>query len=146
LSKDKVTIFDRKMITAKVEYLGDLRTKCTHVKSGNSIITDAPLDNNGKAEFFSPTDLVATAYASCMITIIGIYCNEHNVPFVHANAEVLKIMESNPRRIGEIQISLNLSGNGWDDLTAEKVIRAAKACPVAHSVHEGITMKFDIQY
>ena len=63
------------MITSKVEYLGDLRTKCTHLQSQTEIITDAPIDNNGKGEAFSPTDLVATAYASCMITIMGIFCN-----------------------------------------------------------------------
>ena len=67
------------MATAVVEYLGGLRTKCTHVKSGTEIITDAPTDNNGLGESFSPTDLVATAYTSCILTIVGIYCNNHNI-------------------------------------------------------------------
>lgn len=134
------------MITAKVEYLGELRTKCTHVRSGNEIITDAPVDNNGKGEYFSPTDLVATAYASCMITIMGIFCNEHNYPFEKATAEVIKVMKSGPRRIGELQIKIDLSGNGWTDEVAEKVIRAGKACPVAKSVHEDMIIEFDIHY
>lgn len=134
------------MITSEVAYLGGLRTKCTHVKSGTEIITDAPVDNNGKGEAFSPTDLVATAYASCMITIIGIYCNEHNIRFDHAKASIQKIMESNPRRIGKIVIELDLSGNEWDDLTAEKAIRAGKACPVAKTLGDNVEVEFSISH
>ena len=97
------------MITSKVEYLGDLRTKCTHLQSQTEIITDAPIDNNGKGEAFSPTDLVATAYASCMITIMGIFCNNHEISFIHAEANVQKIMAAEPRRIGKIVIELDLT-------------------------------------
>ena len=68
-------------MTAKITYTGELRTTCTHVASGNQILTDAPLDNKGKGEFFSPTDLVATALGSCVLTIMGIYCNEHQIHF-----------------------------------------------------------------
>lgn len=134
------------MSTARVEYMGDLRTKCTHLQSGTEIITDAPVDNNGKGEAFSPTDLVATSYASCMMTIIGIYCNQHGLNFTHAVAEVTKVMASSPRRISEIVIELDLSGNGWNKEEQEKVMRAAKACPVAKSVHEEITIVFDITF
>ncbi len=134
------------MSTARVEYLGDLRTKCTHLKSGTEILTDAPIDNNGKGEAFSPTDLVATSYASCMITIIGIYCNQHGLFFKNAVAEVTKTMGTAPRRITEIIIELNLSGNNWTEEEQEKVLRAAKACPVAKSVHEEITIVFDITF
>lgn len=134
------------MSTAKVEYLGNLRTKCTHLQSGTEIITDAPVDNNGKGEAFSPTDLVATSYASCMMTIIGIFCNQHGLTFEHASAEVTKIMTDAPRRIGEIVIEMDLSNNGWDQETQERVMRAAKACPVARSVHEEITIVFDIKF
>lgn len=134
------------MSTAKVEYLGDLRTKCTHIQSGTQIITDAPVDNNGKGEAFSPTDLVATSYASCMMTIIGIYCQQHGLNFQHATADVTKVMTAAPRRIGEITIELDLSGNGWSTEEQEKVMRAAKACPVAKSVHEEITIVFDIKF
>ena len=132
------------MITAEVEYLGELRTKCTHKFSGTTIITDAPLDNQGKAEAFSPTDLVATAYASCMITIIGIYCREHGVRFDHAKASVQKIMESNPRRIGKIIIEIDFTGNEWTDLEAEKAIRAGKACPVAKTLGDNVEVEFSI--
>lgn len=134
------------MITSEVEYLGGLRTKCTHLQSGTEILTDAPVDNKGKGEAFSPTDLIATAYASCMITIIGIYCNEHGINFEHAKASVQKIMESNPRRIGKIVIELDLSGNNWTDLEAEKAIRAGKACPVAKTIGEHVEVEFSISH
>lgn len=132
------------MITAKVEYLGELRTKCTHMFSGTEIITDAPLDNQGRAEAFSPTDLVATAYASCMITIIGIYCREHGIRLDHAVASVQKIMESNPRRIGKIVIEIDFRGNNWTALEAEKAIRAGMACPVAKTLGENVEVEFSL--
>lgn len=134
------------MSTAKVEYLGNLRTKATHLQSGTEIITDAPIDNNGKGEAFSPTDLVATAYASCMFTIIGIYCNSNNIPFQNGSADVTKIMASGPRRISEIHVEMDLRGNNWDLETQEKVARAAKACPVAKSVHEEILIMIDFTF
>ena len=102
-----------KNITSTSKYLGNLRIASTHVKSGTVIETDAPVDNNGKGTRFSPTDMVANAYMNCMITIIGIYCDQHGINFQHCEGEVEKIMESNPRRIGALNISLNLSGNGW---------------------------------
>lgn len=134
------------MITSKVEYLGDLRTKCTHLQSQTEIITDAPIDNNGKGEAFSPTDLVATAYASCMITIMGIFCNNHEISFVHAEANVQKIMAAEPRRIGQIVIELDLTKNNWDGETAERVIRAGKACPVAKTLGDNVEVEFAFRY
>jgi putative redox protein len=134
------------MITSTVEYLGGLRTSCTHVQSQTKIITDAPVDNNGKGEAFSPTDLVATAYASCMITIMGIFADSHSINFTSAKADVKKIMEVNPRRIGKIIIQLDLSGNNWDDETADKVIRAGKACPVSKTLGDNVEVEFDIRY
>lgn len=131
------------MPTATVKYLGELRTECTHIQSGTVIHTDAPTDNQGKGEKFSPTDLVATAYASCMITIMGIYCNERAISFTHADATVTKIMVSSPRRIGKIVVQMDLSGNNWDTETAEQVIRAGKACPVARSVSEEMEIEFE---
>lgn len=130
------------MITSRVDYLGELRTKCTHLQSGTEIITDAPLDNNGKGEAFSPTDLVATAYASCMFTIMGIYCNNHDISFQQGTAQITKIMEANPRRIGKIVIEMDLTNNNWDELTAEKVIRAGKACPVAKTIGDNVEVEF----
>lgn len=122
------------MATSTVKYLGGLRTECTHLQSGTVIHTDAPTDNHGKGEKFSPTDLVATAYASCMISIIGIYCNEHGYTYEHGEATVTKIMAASPRRIAKIVIDMDLSGNGWDEVTFEKIKRVAEACPVAKSV------------
>jgi uncharacterized OsmC-like protein len=130
------------MITSTVKYLGELRTSCTHLKSGTSILTDAPVDNNGKGSAFSPTDLVATAYASCMITIMGIYCEKHGIHFDFAEAEVTKIMSASPRKIERLIIGMNLKENHWDEHTAEKVIRAAKACPVALTLENKVEVEF----
>jgi len=134
------------MVTSKVEYLGNLRTEAIHLQSGTKILTDAPIDNNGKGEAFSPTDLVATAYASCMFTIIGIFCNGNGLKFEKGTAEVIKVMASAPRRISEIRIEMDLRGNGWDKKEQVKVTRAAKACPVAHSVHEEILIVIDFTF
>ena len=134
------------MATSKVEYLGGLRTKCTHLKSGTEIVTDAPVDNNGKGESFSPTDLLATAYASCMITIIGIFCRNNGIQFDSASAEVNKIMEADPRRIGKLEIFIDFSGNGWDEETQEKVVQTAESCPVAKSVDANMELEFNYQF
>ncbi|MNK28052.1 OsmC-like protein [compost metagenome] len=129
------------MATATVKYLGGLRTECTHLQSGTVIHTDAPTDNHGKGEKFSPTDLVATAYASCMVSLIGIYCNEHGHSYENGSATVTKVMAANPRRIGKLVIEMDLSGNGWDEATIEKVKRVALTCPVAKSVSEDIELE-----
>lgn len=129
------------MPTSTVKYLGGLRTECTHLQSGTVIHTDAPTDNHGKGEKFSPTDLVATAYASCMISIIGIYCNEHGHNYENGSATVTKIMAASPRRISKLVIDIDLRNNGWDEATIEKVKRAALACPVAKSVSEDIELE-----
>jgi organic hydroperoxide reductase OsmC/OhrA len=129
-------------MTASVEYLGNLRTKCTHLPSGSVIHTDAPLDNKGLGQAFSPTDLLATSYASCMLTIIGIFCQEHAMNFEHGKASVVKEMSSGPRRIGKLIIAMDLRGNGWSNEEFERVIRAGKSCPVAHSVSGNIEIEF----
>ncbi|WP_300666743.1 OsmC family protein [Fluviicola sp.] len=129
------------MATSTVKYLGDLRTECTHLQSGTVIYTDAPTDNHGKGEKFSPTDLVATAYASCMISLIGIYCNEHGHRYENGSATVTKVMAANPRRIGKLVIDIDIRNNGWDEQTIEKVKRVALTCPVAKSVSEDIELE-----
>lgn len=126
------------MATAKIEYLGGLRTNCTHLRSGEQILTDAPVDNKGKGEAFSPTDLVATAYVSCMLSIIGIYCNENNISYVNGTGEVTKVMGPAPRRISRLEITLNLEGNDWSEEVRERIKRVAEACPVAQSIHPNI--------
>ncbi len=130
------------MYTSSVKYLGNLRTECTHEKSQTKILTDAPTDNKGRGEAFSPTDLVATAYASCMLTIMAIYCEEHEILFEFADAKVLKIMSASPRKIEKIVIEMNLEGNLWNDKTAQKVINAGKTCPVAKTLGENVEVEF----
>lgn len=130
------------MATARIEYLGHLQTKCTHLKSGVEYITDAPVDNNGKGSSFSPTDMLAASYVSCMLTIIGIYCEKNGLNFEHGVGEVNKIMGTDPRKVSGLEINLDLSGNGWDENQQRAVQRAAENCPVAKSVDENMRTKF----
>jgi putative redox protein len=132
------------MATTTIKYLGDLQVECIHEKSGTKIVTDAPVDNNGKGSAFSPTDLCATAYLSCMVTIIGIYCDKNDLTFVHAEGSVNKIMASRPRRIARLEINLDLSGNNWTTDERQAIMKAGEACPVAMSVSE--EMEVDIKY
>lgn len=132
------------MATSIVKYLGNLQTSLTHLKSGVEIVTDAPVDNKGKGSSFSPTDLLATSYASCMITIIGIHCNENGIPFEHAEATVTKIMGSAPRRVAEIHVAIDLSGNNWSPDLIARIQRIGEACPVAKSISDSI--KINLNY
>jgi putative redox protein len=132
-------------MTSAVKYQGDLRTTASHLQSGISIITDAPTDNNGKGQAFSPTDLVATALASCLITIMGIKANSLEINFGNPTAEVTKIMGSNPRRISEIKVEITLSKD--IDLGHRNSLEAAaKACPVAKSLHPDLKQTIDFIY
>ena len=130
-------------MTSKVVYLGYLRTECTHIQSGTKIITDAPLDNQGKGEAFSPTDLLATSLASCMMTIIGIYCKNHGINFDSCTAEIEKIMGVNPRKVEKIIVHMDFTGNNWDSSTLEKVIIAGKTCPVAKTIEDSVQIEFN---
>lgn len=130
-------------MTSKVVYLGELRTECTHIQSGTKIITDAPLDNQGKGEAFSPTDLLATSLASCMMTIIGIYCKNHEINFDSCTSEIEKIMGVNPRKVEKIIVHMNFTGNNWDSSTLEKVIIAGKTCPVAKTIEDSVQIEFN---
>lgn len=133
------------MTTSTVKYLGNLRTEAVHKKSNQCIITDAPIDNNGKGEAFSPTDLLATSLASCMITIMGITANGRNWDLDYCEAEVEKIMDSAPRRVSAINIHISLSDK-WE-ANARKVLEAAaKTCPVAFSLHPDITIDLVFKY
>lgn len=126
------------MITSKVKYLGSLRTEAVHVRSNTAILTDAPVDNNGKGEKFSPTDLVATGLASCMVSIMGIQANTSNIQLGDISAEVTKIMAANPRRISEIIVDINFSNHSYSDKEKTILMNAAKTCPVAVSLHPDI--------
>lgn len=123
-------------MTSTVIYQSDLRTIGTHLQSGSVIETDAPTDNNGKGERFSPTDLVATALASCMLTIIGIASKTHGFDIDGTKCTVKKIMLADPRRIGEIKIQMEFpKENEYDGKTQAIIERAALTCPVFESLH-----------
>lgn len=125
-------------MTAKIIYEGNLRTRMTHIYSGTEVLTDAPLDNQGLAQAFSPTDLVATALGSCMISIMGIKARDMQIDLKGIEAEVTKIMESNPRRISEIQVTLKFPANNFSEKEKTILENAALACPVAKSIHPDI--------
>ncbi|CAM4299582.1 OsmC family protein [Gillisia hiemivivida] len=132
-------------MTSKVIYKGDLRTECEHIQSSNKFITDAPLDNNGKGEAFSPTDTVATALASCMLTIMGIKANENDLDIKGTFAEVTKHMEANPRRISKIDVLVTVKGELTDrDKTVLE--NSAKTCPVIQSIHPDIIKNIIFKY
>ena len=121
-------------ITSKVVYLGGLRTEATHQQSGNQIITDAPTDNNGKGEAFSPTDTVATALASCALTIMGIKAKSMDWDISGITAEVTKIMGTEPRRISKIKIDFKVPFK-TDEKQRKVLENTAKTCPVFMSLH-----------
>ena len=121
-------------MTSEVRYLGALRTKATHLKSGTELITDAPIDNQGKGESFSPTDMLATSLASCMITIMGIRARDNNIDMEGATAYVEKIMTSNPRRIAEVNITLEMPEKQFSEEEKDILEEAAKRCPVCSSI------------
>lgn len=124
-------------MTSKIIYKGDLRTEMTHIQSGTLVETDAPVDNNGKGERFSPTDLVASALGSCMLTIMGIAGNTHDIKITGTEIEITKIMTAAPRKIGEIVVNVIVKGQD-SYLQKEKAIleNAALTCPVFLSLSE----------
>jgi len=124
-------------MTSKVTYLGDLRTSSVHLQSGSEIISDAPIDNNGKGEAFSPTDTVANALASCMLTIMGIKARDMGISLEGSEAEVTKSMQAAPRRISGIKVTFYMKSNA-DEKARTILERAAFTCPVYQSLHPDI--------
>jgi len=122
---------------SKVSYLGDLRTEAIHIQSGDIIITDAPIDNEGKGEAFSPTDLVATSLASCILTIMGIVAKRNGISLRGTNAEVEKTMATNPRRINEIKIKIFFNKILKKNIR-NKLEKAALSCPVSGSLNKDL--------
>lgn len=131
-------------MTSKVTYLGDLRTECKHLLSGQKIITDAPPDNQGKGEAFSPTDLTATSLATCILTTMGIRAKELDI--TGARAEVTKIMASDPRRISRIEVKITMPKNGFSDKDKKVLEAIARTCPVALSLSENIEQVIDFEW
>ena len=122
------------MNTTNIIYRGELRTEATHIRSGQSIITDAPLDNEGKGEAFSPTDLVATALGTCMLTVMGIVAQRNRIDMKGTTAIVEKIMDKDPRRISEVRVLIKFEGQIKPGDRA-RLERAAHSCPVGKSLH-----------
>jgi putative redox protein len=116
------------------EYKGDLRTEAKHLRSGQAIITDAPVDNMGKGEAFSPTDLVCAALSSCMMTIMGQVADREGIDLRGLRTEIVKVMASNPRKIAEIGITFSHTNLVATDVQKQKLMNAARTCPVALSL------------
>ena len=128
------------------KYVGELRTESTHLKSSNVIITDAPTDNNGKGNAFSPTDLVATALCSCMTTVMGICAEKNNFELPESIAYVTKIMESHPRRISKIIIEINFENNNLSNQLTAKLAAVATGCPVAQSLSSALIQEVKFNF
>jgi uncharacterized OsmC-like protein len=135
------------MTTIKSTYNGGLRTSAQHLASGNTIITDAPVDNNGKGEAFSPTDLVCAALGSCMMTIMGIVANRAAIDIEGIDIEIQKIMAAEPRRIAEVVLNFTMpAGKTYTDKEKAMLENAARTCPVALSLHPDIKQTITFRY
>ena len=131
-------------MTSTVTYESNLRTTCLHLQSGSVFETDAPTDNKGKGERFSPTDLIATGLGACLITTMGIKAESMNIQLDGAKVEVTKIMFSDPRRIGKIIVHATLPALNLDEKTIEILERVGRTCPVERSLHPDVEL--DIQF
>ena len=132
-------------MTSKVTYNGDLRTECVHLKSGDSFVTDAPTDNNGLGQAFSPTDTVATGLASCMLTMMGIKANGLEIDLRKSNAEVTKHMAADPRRISKIEVILSLPAE-ISEKNRKILEHTAHTCPVLYSLHPDIEKEISFNW
>ena len=132
-------------MTSSVVYTGDLRTTCTHLRSHSSFETDAPIDNNGKGERFSPTDLMATSLATCMITVMGIKARTMVFDLNDVKIDVLKIMKADPRRVGGIELIFHIPDalKDIDEKTKAILRNTGETCPVMKSIHPDIEVKVD---
>ena len=133
------------MNTLEIKYLGDLRTSSTHFDSGSIINTDAPKDNHGLGEAFSPTDMVCSALASCILTIMAIAVEKNGVDIKNTKAIVKKTMGNNPRRITQIDIDLTFPKN-YDSKTKTILERAAYNCPVHHTLSNNVYKNISFKY
>jgi uncharacterized OsmC-like protein len=122
-------------MTAEVIYQGNLRTEATHIRSGNTCLTDAPVDNRGKGETFSPTDMVAVAHASCILTIMGLKAIDHEIDITGTTAKTTKTMASNPRRIVRLEVNIDMPDKTYSDKQKKILEKAAYYCPVKNSLH-----------
>lgn len=134
------------METARTIYLGELRTKVVHNLSGNELITDAPPDNQGKGEAFSPTDLASVSLASCMLTIMGIAARTHGFNIDGTEVKTTKIMASNPRRIAEIQVEFFFPDIRYSVKEKAIIEKSAYTCPVYLSLHPDLVKTVTLHF
>lgn len=134
------------METIKTTYEGGLRTKAMHLQSGQVLITDAPTDNQGRGEAFSPTDLLAASLGSCMMTIMGIYAEKNGLSLTGMKAKITKIMAQNPRRVSEVVIEFDMPDNKWTEEQKAKLEEVALNCPVAKSIHPDLKQTVSFVY
>jgi uncharacterized OsmC-like protein len=133
------------MATLKTKHLGGLRTEITHLQSGNTVVTDAPTDNNGKGEFISPTDMVAGALGSCMLTLMDMAAARMGIDMTGTTLDITKVMASDPRRIAEIEIVVRFPFAA-DPKTRTIIERAAHTCPVGKSLHPDLRQVVEFHY
>jgi uncharacterized OsmC-like protein len=134
------------MATIKMTALGEFRTKAVHLKSGTEIITDAPTDNKGKGESFSPTDLLCASFGACMTTIMDIAGKEHGFEIAGTEIEITKIMAENPRRVAEIIVELNFPDREYSEKAKRVIEHTSRTCPVALSLHPDIKQTIKLNY
>jgi len=134
------------MTTSEITYLGNLRTQSKHIASNNLIVTDAPIDNHGRGEAFSPTDLMANSLGCCMLTIIGIAANTHQFSIDGTIVNITKIMQSNPRKIAEIKVDFIFPKIEYNSKQKAIIEHAAFTCPVALSLHPDIRQSITFRY
>jgi putative redox protein len=133
-------------MTSTIVYKGDLRTEMTHLESGTVVFTDAPKDNHGKGEAFSPTDLVATALGSCMLSIMGIYARQQELDIEGTQVEITKVMATNPRRIAEIKAVFTMPKRDFTDKDRKALERAAMTCPVSESLSDDLMQRITFNW
>ena len=134
------------MKRSKIPSLGALRTEAEHLRSGKIILTDAPPDNNGKGEAFSPTDLMATSLGSCMLTVMGIVAARHSLDITGTQVEITKIMDANPRRVVEIVVEMTFPKRSFSDKDKHLLEQTALTCPVAKSLHPDLRQVVRFQW
>ncbi len=137
------------MVTIQTHYIDELRTEAEHIYSGTRIITDAPLDNQGKAESFSPTDLLAASLGSCMITVVGIAARTQGFEerLRGTRIDITKIMKSDPRRVGEIVVDIHFpAGSNFNEKEQKIIENTARNCPVAKSLHPDLIQSWTFNW
>lgn len=132
-------------MTSRVKYLGGLRTESEHLQSGSKMITDAPVDNHGKGEAFSPTDTVANALATCMLTVMGIKAESMEINMDGASAEVTKTMAADPRRISRIEVKIKFP-HSYSEKETKILENTGRTCPVLESLHPDIVKDISFTY